>query len=454
MFPATSKIFAPLFRDEAITAVFADAQFLHNMLHVEASLAQVQAQLGIIPADAATKIAEAVARFEIDWAQLQTDTDKAGVPVIGLVKQLRQQVGGEAASFVHWGATTQDVMDTAVILQIRAALDYMQPSLHQLSQQLAQLADRHRHTLMAGRTHSQQALPITFGLKVAGWLAPLLRHWQRLEELKPRLLVLQFGGAAGTLASLGQMGTAVQQALAAELNLALLPLPWHTQRDNLAEIANWLSLVTGSLGKMGQDIILLAQTEIGELRETADVTRGGSSTMPQKSNPIISETLIAAARANANLLATMHQALIQEQERATHGWQLEWLTLPQMFGHTAVALQKALFLSQNLVVNAAQMRENIARGNGLMMAEAITFALAQHMNRSEAKQRVGEAVQVALAQNQHLVDVVQTKTAVPLDWDSLRDESSYLGTTQIFIDQVLLETKDLIASSPRDKSQG
>jgi 3-carboxy-cis,cis-muconate cycloisomerase len=454
MFPATSKIFAPLFRDEAITAVFADAQFLHNMLHVEASLAQVQAQLGIIPADAATKIAEAVARFEIDWAQLQTDTDKAGVPVIGLVKQLRQQVGGEAASFVHWGATTQDVMDTAVILQIRAALDYMQPSLHQLSQQLAQLADRHRHTLMAGRTHSQQALPITFGLKVAGWLAPLLRHWQRLEELKPRLLVLQFGGAAGTLASLGQMGTAVQQALAAELNLALLPLPWHTQRDNLAEIANWLSLVTGSLGKMGQDIILLAQTEIGELRETADVTRGGSSTMPQKSNPIISETLIAAARANANLLATMHQALIQEQERATHGWQLEWLTLPQMFGHTAVALQKALFLSQNLVVNAAQMRENIARGNGLMMAEAITFALAQHMNRSEAKQRVGEAVQVALAQNQHLVDVVQTKTAVPLDWDSLRDESSYLGTTQIFIDQVLQETKDLIASSPRDKSQG
>jgi 3-carboxy-cis,cis-muconate cycloisomerase len=330
----------------------------------------------------------------------------------------------------------------------------MQPVLGQLSQQLAQLADRHRHTLMAGRTHSQQALPITFGLKVAGWLAPLLRHWQRLAELKPRLLVLQFGGATGTLASLGEMGTAVQQALAAELNLTLSPIPWHTQRDNLAELANWLSLVTGSLGKMGQDIILLAQTEIGELRETADVTRGGSSTMPQKSNPIISETLIAAARANANLLATMHQALIQEQERATHGWQLEWLTLPQMFGHTAVALQKALFLSQNLVVNAAQMRENIARGNGLMMAEAITFALAQHMNRSEAKQRVGEAVQVALAQNQHLVDVVQTKTAVPLDWDSLRDESSYLGTTQIFIDQVLQETKDLIASSPRDKSQG
>jgi 3-carboxy-cis,cis-muconate cycloisomerase len=205
---------------------------------------------------------------------------------------------------------------------------------------------------------------------------------------------------------------------------------------------------------MGQDIILLAQTEIGELREAADVTRGGSSTMPQKSNPIISETLIAAARANANLLATMHQALIQEQERATHGWQLEWLTLPQMFGHTAVALQKALFLSQNLVVNAAQMRDNIARGNGLMMAEALTFALAQHMSRSEAKQLVGEAVQVALTQNQHLVDVVQTQTDAPLDWDSLRDESSYLGATQIFIDQVLHEVGVVVASSPGDKSRG
>jgi 3-carboxy-cis,cis-muconate cycloisomerase len=378
------------------------------------------------------------ATLEVDVEQLQAGLEKSGVPVIELVRQLRAHVGQDAADYVHWGATTQDIMDTARVLQIRVVLAQMEPTLEAVIANLARLADQHRHTLMAGRTHSQQALPITFGLKVANWLAPLLRHRERLSEMKPRLLVVQFGGAAGTLAALGEKGTAVQSALAQELNLNIPPIPWHTQRDTVAELANWLSLVSGSLAKMAQDIILLAQSEVAEVRETADSSRGGSSTMPQKHNPIISELIIAAARTNASLLSAMHQAQIQEHERATHGWQMEWLTLPQMVGLTAVALNKARFLSQNLVVDEARMRQNVAASNGLMLAEAITFALAPaFMSRAEAKRLVQAACQVVLQENRHLVDVVREKTAVPLDWQTLRDEAAYLGAADEFINNVL-----------------
>jgi 3-carboxy-cis,cis-muconate cycloisomerase len=256
--------------------------------------------------------------------------------------------------------------------------------------------------------------------------------------MKPRLLVVQFGGAAGTLAVLGERGTAVQKALAAELNLNVPAMPWHTQRDNMAEFASWLSLVSGSLAKMAQDIILLAQSEVGEVQESADSSRGGSSTMPQKRNPITSELSIAAARTNASLLSAMHQAQIQEHERATHGWQMEWLALPQMVGLTAVALNKSRLVSQNLVVNEARMRENVAASNGLMMAEAVTFALTPtYMGRSEAKQLVREACLKAIEEDRHLVDILQEQTGFPLDWETLRDESAYFGVAETYIDNVL-----------------
>jgi len=253
--------------------------------------------------------------------------------------------------------------------------------------------------------------------------------------------VVQFGGAAGTLASLGQAGVAVQEALADEVKLNVPAIPWHTQRDTLAELAGWLSLVSGSLAKMAQDIILLAQTEVGEVREAADFSRGGSSTMPQKSNPVISEIIIAAARANASLLASMHQALVQEHERATHGWQLEWLALPQMFALTSAALNKALFLSENLVVNEARMRENVAASNGLMLAEAVSFALSDYMSRAEAKKVVKAAVQVVIDENRHLVDVVQEKTNAPINWQALKDENAYLGSSDVFINRLLCEVE-------------
>ncbi len=437
--PTDSRLFGPLFSEPAIAAIFSDEQFVRDLLEVEATLAHVQGDLGRIPAAAAQQIAMTAPHLLIDWDRLQHATETAGFPIIELVAQLRQAVGPDAAAYVHWGATTQDIMDTALILQIRRALAVLSAQLDAIINRLAALAEQHRHTLMAGRTHSQQALPITFGLKVASWLAPLIRHRHRLAELQPRLLVVQFGGAAGTLAALGADGIAVQQALAMALGLGRPPMPWHTQRDNLVEFAGWLSLVSGSLAKLAQDIILLAQSEVAEVNESDDRLRGGSSTMPQKSNPIVSELIIAAARTNAALLSSLHNAQIHEHERATHGWQMEWLALPQMVALTGAALAKARWLSENLVVDVTQMARNVAASNGLMLAEAVSFALAEGMARSAAKALVAQAMQITLAEGRHLVDVVQELTDLPLDWAALRDERNYLGATQQLIDQGLAE---------------
>lgn len=453
-FPADSKIYAPLFSDPEVAEIFSDEQFVRCMLDVEAALARVQSRLDVIPAKAGEKISAAAAGLAVDIEELQAGTERAGFPVIALVEQLRKQVGGDEASYVHWGATTQDIMDTALVLQIRSSLGVIGGNLRRLIERLAALTSRYRDTLMAGRTHSQQALPIPLGLKIAGWLAPLLRHRQRMAAISERVLVVQFGGAAGTLASLGESGASVQVELARELDLGVPLTPWHTQRDNLAELAGWLALVTGGLAKMGQDIILLAQTEVAEVRETDDPSRGGSSTMPQKNNPILSEGLVAAGRANASLLASMHQALVQEHERATHGWQLEWLTLPQMFALTASALKRAVFLSENLVVDEGRMRQNVASSNGLMLAEAVTFALAPSlMSRSEAKELVAAACRLAADQDRHLVDVVREQVELPsgaeeIDWEGLREAGAYLGSADSFIDRVLqaAESEGLTAS--------
>lgn len=433
-----SSLFAPLFSDSEVAEQFSDAQFVRTMLEVESALATVEGRLDVIPAEAATRIVDVAGRLEVDFERLRQGVEKSGVPVIELVRQLREQVGGKAGDYVHWGATSQDIFDSARVLQVKAALGILESRLESLIKDLSRLADRHRHTLMAGRTHSQQALPITFGFKVAGWLAPLLRHRERLAELSSRDLVVQFGGAVGTLAPLGALGPQVQEALAAELSLDLPPIPWHTQRDTMAELAGWLSMLNGSLAKMAQDVILLAQTEVSELSESGDSTRGGSSTMPQKNNPITSELIITAARTNASLLAAMHQAQVQEHERGTHGWQMEWLVLPQMFTLTAAALNKALFLSQHLVVDEVRMRENIAASNGLMLAEAISYALVKaSMSKASANQLVKEACQVVMQEGRHLIDVMKEKTDAPVDWDAVREESAYLGSANTFIDRVL-----------------
>jgi 3-carboxy-cis,cis-muconate cycloisomerase len=435
--PADSRILSPLFGAPELAAIFTDDRFVHEMLRVEGALARAQGGLGVIPEPAASRIAAACSELTADLDDLARGAAHDGFPVIALVRQIRARVGNEAAGFVHFGATTQDIMDTALVLQVRDALDWYEAQVRAVIRALAALAQRHRTTVMAGRTHSQQAVPISFGFKAATWLAPLVRHVERLRELRPRVLVLQFGGAAGTLAALRAQGVGVHEALARELHLGVPPLPWHTARDGFAELAGWLSLVSGSLAKMAQDVVLLAQTEVGEIRESADVSRGGSSTMPQKSNPIASELVVAAARANATLLSGMHQALVQEHERATHGWQLEWLLLPQMFAHTAAALTHARRIAEHLVVDEARMAENVSDSNGLMLAEAFSVALAAHMPLARAKQIVAEAARRAAADGRHLADLLRDVTDAPLDWDSLRDERSYLGAADLFVERVL-----------------
>ena len=435
-----STIFGPIFTDHEITALLADEALVRTLVEVEIALARAEARAGVIPASAGEQIVKAQAE-KIEISALAQGTLRSGFPIIALVQELRKQVGADAAPYVHWGATTQDIMDTACVLQLRGVIQLMRKRLSEVARHLSSLADKHRNTVLAGRTHSQQALPITFGFKVAAWLAPLIRHVERLDEISPRLLVVQFGGAAGTLAALGDKGRAVTTEFAKELKLGVPVMPWHAQRDGLVEFANWLSLVTGSLGKMAQDIILMAQSEVGEVGESAEQGRGGSSTMPQKSNPITSELILAAARTNASLLSAMHNAQIQEQERATHGWQVEWLTLPQMVTLTGGALRHAAYLAKNLQVDAASMRGNVSRANDLILAEAAVFALARVMPRPEAEELVKQACGVAAGKDRPLIDVVkklaQGKVADgAVDWQALAKPENYLGEAGKFIDRV------------------
>ena len=441
-----SDIFGPLFSDSGIAGLFDDKACLRAMLEVEGALARVEANLGVVPASAGERISKICKTAVLDAQQIGQDTQRDGVPVISLVKALREAVGEEAAPFVHWGATTQDIIDTATVLQIRSAIRIMEQRLVALIDRFAELADRYRTTVMAGRTHGQQALPISFGIKAAGWLAPLLRHRNRLAAQGVGLLQLQFGGAAGTLAALGENGLAVMQGLAQELSLNLPIMPWHSQRDGFGEFAGWLSMLTASLAKIAQDIILLAQNEIGEVMESDGGDRGGSSSMPQKRNPIVSELIIAAARTNASLLSAMHNAMIQEHERATHGWQIEWLTLSQMILLTGGALKNALFLSQNLKINEARMRQNLDRSNYLVLAEAAVQALTAEIPRTDAHALVKGACEVASAKDLSLIDVVRQQFGEiapknKIDWEALAKPENYLGQTQHFIDRVLEQAK-------------
>lgn len=446
-----SDIFAPLFCDKEVAGLFDDDAFLRAMLEVEGALARVQAKLGIIPSSAGEQISETAKTVSIDPQAIGQATQRDGVPVIALVKALREVLGTPAAQYVHWGATTQDIIDTATVLQLRSAIQIIDKRLSELIHSLAGLADRHRLVVMAGRTHGQQALPVTFGLKVAGWLAPLLRHKKRLDAQRAGLLQVQFGGATGTLAVLGENGLTVMQALAQELDLNLPIMPWHNQRDGLAEFAGWLSMLTASQAKMAQDIILLAQNEVGEVVESGDRNRGGSSAMPQKRNPVVSELIIAAARTNASLLSAVHNAMIQEHERATHGWQVEWLTLSQMIVLTSGALKNALFLADNLQVNGEKMRENLERSNYLLLAEAAVQALSAEIPRTKAHALVKKACGEAAAQDRSLIDVVKKRvcTVAPenkIDWEALAKPENYLGQTQRFIDRVLEHVKQLSGS--------
>ncbi len=413
-------VFTALLEDAEVAALIDDAAQVRAMIVVEAALARVQGRLGVIPKASAGAIDKALRDFIPNLDDLAAGTRAAGVPVPALVAQLRRAVEEPASDHVHFGATSQDISDTALVLQVRAALDALDGRLDDLCRTLAGLADAHRATPMLARTRFQPAVPTTFGLKAAGWLAPLIRHRRRLAELRPRLLVVGFGGAAGNLAALNDRGVAVMEGLAAELGLGCPPLPWHGARDNLVELANWLALVTGSLGKFGFDVLLLAQGEVGEVQEAEG---GGSSTMPQKANPVRAEALVTLARRNAGLIGTMHQTMLHAHERDGSTWALEWATLPEMLAGTGAALDHATRLAATMQVEPKRMRSNLDATNGLVLAEAAAFALAEHVPRPEAQALVKQACAEAVAENRGLIEVLRKLNDAPVDWGRVEAEA-------------------------------
>ncbi|MGA8260483.1 MAG: 3-carboxy-cis,cis-muconate cycloisomerase [Arenicellales bacterium] len=428
-----SRIYGPLFGDDAVAARFDDREVVRAMLKVEGALARAEAECGLIPTEAAVSITAAAESLDPDPAQLAEGTAASGVPVPALVEILREAVGDEAASYVHWGATSQDIVDTALILRLREVMDVIDGRLQELARQLLDLARRHRGTPMLARTRTQAAVPTSFGLKVAAWAAPLLRHRQRLDEIRPRLLVAQLGGAGGTRSVLGKAGDNVVAAFARELELGDVPIPWHSQRDAIAELAGWLSLVTGSVAKMAQDILLLAQNEVAEVR----VAGGGSSAMPQKANPVAAEVLVTLARHNAVLLAEMHQSLVHAHERDGAAWSGEWLALPEMAVAAGASLSGAGTLIATLTVNTARMMDNLAALNGLALAEAAAYALSRHMPRQDAVRVVKAATERASAGGRHLLDVLAESTDAPVDWTALKDPAGQIETARTILDGFL-----------------
>jgi 3-carboxy-cis,cis-muconate cycloisomerase len=443
--PADSPILGTLYGSDAMRAVFDERAYFQRMLDVEAALARVQARLGIIPADAAEAITRAARVENLVTEELAASARNVGYPVVGLVAGL-SRAAGEAGGWTHWGATTQDIMDTATVLQVREGLALIRAALAGMVAALITQAEQHRRTVMAGRTHLQQALPITLGLKCAVWAQPLITHIHRLDAFRPRVEQVSFAGAAGTLASLGDQGIAVMEGLAAELGLAAPAAPWHVSRDGFAETVAFLGLVCGSLAKLATDVILLAQTEVGELAEPYVAGRGSSSTMPQKRNPIASEYILAAARTVHALMPVMFSAMAADHERATGPWQAEILALPQAFVLTHGALQHAGAIAEGMVVDERRMRRNLDLTGGLIVAEAVMMGLAPHIGRGEAHHVVQHACDIALAEQVPLADALARDPAVATRLDRaaierLTDPAHYLGSADAFIDRVLKMAK-------------
>ncbi len=385
------------FRSREVDNFFADESMISRYLEIETALAQVQGHLGIIPVEAAKSIAETAVLSNFDLERYKSDFDLVGFPIVGLVRQLTEQVPNGNGEYVHWGATTQDIMDTGLVLTLKEIINIVQKELDLLIEKLTSLADTYKGTLMIGRSQLQQAIPITFGYKVAGWLAPLIRHRERLENIKPRLFQIQFGGAVGTLASLGEKGFMVKKALAKKLDLNENILAWHTQRDNLMELMTFKSLLTGSLSKIATDIMYMTQTEVGELSEKSQPGGGRSSTMPQKRNPILAQRVLVSGKlARANLSGLL-ESMIQDHERGSATWQVEWSLIPDLCSHSMSALQSINKLFGSLEIHEERMNTNVEMTGSMIYAESIMMELASALGRQRAHDLVDKAVSHSLS---------------------------------------------------------
>ena len=440
-----SPLLAPLFGSPAMDAVWSDEASVVAMLRFEAALAEAEGEAGVIPASAVVPITACRIMLDVDMPALAAAAGIAGNTAIPLVKMAIARVAEsdpEAAKWVHYGATSQDAMDTGLVLQLREAFKVIDADLARAMAAAAALARAHRETPMAGRTWLQQALPITFGLKMAGTLDALMRHRDRLAEARPRILALQFGGAAGTLASLGDKGPEVARLLAARLNLSLPDTPWHGQRDRIFEAASLMAGLVASAAKLARDVALMMQTEIGEVLEPAAPGRGGSSTMPHKRNPTLSATILGAAGLAPQLLASIAAGGAGEHERFAGGWQSEWLAVPELARLTGGVLSRLAELLEGLEVKPERMATNLAATGGLLMAEAVQMALAPALGRLVAHDRIEAACRTAVSEGRALVDVLAedgeiTRHAPPEKLAELLDPAGYLGTAGMFVDRVL-----------------
>jgi 3-carboxy-cis,cis-muconate cycloisomerase len=438
-------LFDGLFSYDALEQSLSEDACIRAILRFEAALALAEARAGVIPDGAAHKIAEHCDRLRPDVGNIAKQAALAGniaIPLVRLLTETVAQHDRDAARFVHWGATSQDAIDTGFLLQTRDVLLLVEKDLARLAGSLATLAEQHIATPIVARTWLQHASPTTFGCIVAGWLDTILRHRVRLAQLRPRVLTLQFGGAVGTLAALREKGPSVAKHLAAELQLTLPAIPWHSHRDRMVELATFFGMLTGTLGKIGRDISLHAQTEIGELAEPATEGRGGSSSMPHKRNPVTCAVLIAAAARAPGLVSTMLAAMPQEFERGLGGWQVEWETLPELLRVSTGALRHCADLLPALQVNSQRMRDNIDSSRGLIFAEAVAVALADRMGKMPAHMLVEAASKKALAANRPLKDVLLEEPNLHghltrPDLESLFELRNYLGSADEFVRNVL-----------------
>jgi len=437
-----SAIFQDIFTTQAMRRVFSDETRTRYYLEIEAALARVQARLGVIPERAAREIERQCRLEHIDFAKLKAQTERIGYPVLGVVQQIVALCADGLGEWCHWGATTQDITDTATVLQIRDALDLVEADVTAISRLLADLAAKYRDTPMAGRSNLQQAVPITFGFKAASLLAAMQRHRQRLSELRPRVLTGEFAGAAGTLASLGADGLKVQAALMEELGLKQPEIAWHTIRDRIGEVGCFLALVTGTLGKLATDVKLLMQTEVAEVFEPFHEGRGSSSTMPQKRNPVSCLYIHATTALVRQHAAALLEAAVADHERSTGPWEIEWIAVPEIFLLASGALAHSRRLLDGIEIDAERMRANLEMTNGLIVSEAVMMGLGPHLGRQRAHDLVYDICRRVAASGKPLLDELAKDPEISRhlsksELAKLTDPKNYLGLAGPMIDRVL-----------------
>ncbi|MBZ5505368.1 MAG: 3-carboxy-cis,cis-muconate cycloisomerase [Acidobacteriia bacterium] len=442
-----------------LAELFSDDSVLRAMLDFEAALARVEGKMGIIPRAAATAIQQAARAARLDGAAIASESLPSGTPAIPFLRAFTQNIRAQnpaAAGFVHWGATSQDLCDTALILLLQKAQSIVESDLQRLERALQRLSKRHRRTVMLGRTWLQAAPPVTFGLKSAGWFGAVHRGHQRLTAALEDCLVLQFGGATGTLAALGNHGPRIAQALADELELACPEAPWHTQRDRLAALVCACGVLAGSLGKMARDIALLAQNEIAEVAEPGRAGRGGSSTMPHKQNPVGSALALAATQRVPGLVSSLLSAMVQEHERAAGGWQAEWSIVSGVIQNTGLAVACMAEVTEGLVVDPERMKANIAATHGVIFAERASILLGKKIGRDKAHKLLEEASHKAAGGKRKLSEVLAEtpEIAQHLNGAALRElerPENYLGAAEEFRRALLASARP--GRSPRQRSR-